>query len=72
MAATLREDAALHRLWYDLRNQSLFGRGFEETIVRIDALLLEMVCSIVARYGELRGSRPRLEPGRFVQCTKCS
>ena len=24
MAATLREDATMHRLWYDLRNQSLF------------------------------------------------
>ncbi|HYA51463.1 MAG TPA: TetR family transcriptional regulator, partial [Streptosporangiaceae bacterium] len=24
MATTLREDATLHRLWYDLRNQSLF------------------------------------------------
>src|ERR1044072_2462365 len=24
MVATLREDAAMHRLWYDLRNQSLF------------------------------------------------
>lgn len=62
MAATLREDAALHRLWYDLRNQSLFGRGFEDTIVRIDALLTDMIWSIVERYGELCGSRPQLEP----------
>ncbi|WP_298133208.1 TetR/AcrR family transcriptional regulator [Micropruina sp.] len=62
MATTLRKDAALHRLWYDLRNQALFGRGFGSTIVRIDELLQEMVWSIVARYSELHGSPSRFEP----------
>lgn len=55
MAATLRDEAALHRLWYDLRTQAMFERGFGDTIVRIDLLLQAMVWSIVERYAELAG-----------------
>ena len=62
MAATLRDDASLHRLWYDLRNQSLFEDGFRDTIVRIDALLEQMVWAIVQRHSELTGRPPILEP----------
>src|SRR6185437_2241814 len=36
MAGTLREDAALHRLWYDLRNQSLFEEKFRADTAEID------------------------------------
>ena len=39
MRQTLVDEASLHRLWYDLRNQALFDTGFGDTIVRIDALL---------------------------------
>ena len=28
LAKTLRDDASMHRLWYDLRNQSLFEESF--------------------------------------------
>ena len=63
MATTLRDEAPLHRLWYDLRNQSMFGRGFGDTIVRIDDLLEQMVWSIVSRYGELMESPPRFDAG---------
>lgn len=59
MSRTLRDEAAMHRLWYDLRNQALFPSGFGDTIVRIDDLLEEMVWSIVTRYAELVG-RPTL------------
>ena len=61
MATTLREEARLHRLWYDLRTQALFGTGFQDTIVRIDDLLQAMVWSIVRRHGELEGSPPRFD-----------
>ncbi|MHA7986631.1 TetR/AcrR family transcriptional regulator [Rathayibacter sp. CAU 1779] len=60
MARTMREDAPLHRLWYDLRNQALFTEGFRETIIDIDRLLEEMVWAIVSRYAELSGRRPAL------------
>ncbi len=63
MAATLRDEAVLHRLWYDLRNQALFEHGFGDTIVKIDDLLQTMVWSIVQRYAELAGAEPTIDAG---------
>lgn len=62
MARTMSEEASLHRLWYDLRNQSLFSPGFRDTILDIDRLLEEMVWSIVSRYAQLRGREPAVSP----------
>jgi hypothetical protein len=53
MAATLVEDAALHRLWYDLRNQSLFDEKFRADVTDIDQSLERMIWRIVGRFGEL-------------------
>jgi AcrR family transcriptional regulator len=58
MAATMRDEASLHRLWYDLRNQALFSDGFRDTIVAIDRLLEDMVWAVVQRYAELEGGEP--------------
>lgn len=56
MAGTLREDGAMHRLWYDLRNQSLFEESFQEDVAEIDRSLERMIWRIVTRYAELSGS----------------
>ena len=53
MAGTLREDATMHRLWYDLRNQSLFDEAFRVDVLDIDQSLERMIWRIVSRYGEL-------------------
>jgi AcrR family transcriptional regulator len=53
MAATLTEDGTLHRLWYDLRNQSLFDEKFKADVTDIDQSLQRMIWRIVATYGEL-------------------
>ena len=53
MAATLVEDAALHRLWYDLRNQSLFDEKFRADVSDIDQSLERMIWRIVAKFAEL-------------------
>lgn len=58
MAATMRDEASLHRLWYDLRNQALFSDGFRDTIIAIDRLLEDMVWAVVNRYAELGGREP--------------
>jgi AcrR family transcriptional regulator len=58
MAATMADEASLHRLWYDLRNQSLFTEGFRDTIVAIDRLLEDMVWAAVVRFAELEGRPP--------------
>ncbi|MCX6407334.1 MAG: TetR/AcrR family transcriptional regulator [Propionibacteriales bacterium] len=53
MSRTLLDDAALHRLWYDLRTQSIFEPGLREDVRDIDLLLQAMVGRIVARAVEL-------------------
>src|ERR1700678_2829675 len=55
MAGTLVEDATLHRLWYDLRNQSLFDEKFRADVTDIDQSLQRMIWRIVGKYAELSG-----------------
>ncbi|MGW4526774.1 TetR/AcrR family transcriptional regulator [Amycolatopsis sp. NPDC004378] len=55
MAATLRADAKMHRLWYDLRNQSLFEESFRADVLEIDRRREEMIHHVVARYADLAG-----------------
>ena len=43
MAETLRDEAKLHRLWYDLRCQSLFEASFREDVAAIDGSLERMI-----------------------------
>ena len=63
MAGTLREDAAMHRLWYDLRNQSLFEQAFKDDVAEIDQSLERMIWRIVSRYAELAKAPVALSPG---------
>jgi AcrR family transcriptional regulator len=56
MAATLREDATMHRLWYDLRNQSLFEEAFRADAHAIDQSLERMIWRIATRFAELSGA----------------
>jgi AcrR family transcriptional regulator len=56
LARTLHEDAALHRLWYDLRNQSLFDESFRGDVLEIDRSLERMIGRIVGQYADLTGS----------------
>jgi AcrR family transcriptional regulator len=58
MAASLREDAPMHRLWYDLRNQSMFTRTFHNDVAEIDAGLERMIWRVVSRYAELTSAAP--------------
>src|ERR1700745_1564060 len=60
MATTLREDAALHRLWYDLRNQSLFDDAFRADVHEIDQSLERMIWRIVSKFADLAGVPPAI------------
>jgi AcrR family transcriptional regulator len=62
MAGTLREDATMHRLWYDLRNQSLFDEAFRADVLEIDQSLERMIWRIVSRYAELSHVPPAVSP----------
>jgi len=50
---TLRMDARMHRLWYDLRSQALFEDVFREDVKEIDQSLENMIWRIASRYAEL-------------------
>jgi AcrR family transcriptional regulator len=62
MAGTLRDDARLHRLWYDLRNQSLFDDSYRKDVQEIDQSLERMIWRIVSRYSELAGVPVAVSP----------
>jgi AcrR family transcriptional regulator len=53
MAATLVDEATLHRLWYDLRNQSLFDDSYRDDVTAIDQSLERMIWRIVSKFAEL-------------------
>jgi AcrR family transcriptional regulator len=59
---SLRDDAAMHRLWYDLRNQSSFDERFRSDVSDIDKSLEQMFWRIVSRYAELAGRPPAVSP----------
>jgi AcrR family transcriptional regulator len=69
MAGTLRDDAKMHRLWYDLRNQSLFDEAYRADVAEIDASLERMIWRIVSTYAELSGA-PLLvsRPAAYAVC----
>jgi len=62
LAATAREDAALHRLWYDMRSQSMFEAAFRDDVLEIDDSLQRMIWRIVSRYAELSGRPVAVDP----------
>ncbi|MCE9650903.1 MAG: TetR/AcrR family transcriptional regulator [Parvibaculum sp.] len=76
LGATMREDARMHRLWYDLRSQALFEEAFRADVLDIDKSLENMIWRIMARFEELSGEPQNLPAaalyamfdGLFQQC----
>jgi len=56
LCETIVDEAAMHRLWYDLRAQSMFEESLREAVEQIDRTLEDMVGRVVARYAELAGT----------------
>lgn len=73
---TMHEEAHLHRLWYDIRAQTLFEAAFRADVVEIDKSLENMIWRIVSRFAELTGEPQTMPPsviyamldGLFQQC----
>ncbi|QIL83512.1 TetR/AcrR family transcriptional regulator [Diaphorobacter sp. HDW4A] len=53
MAETLREETAMHRLWYDLRSQAMFEVALREDVLAIDKSLELMIWRVLSRFAEL-------------------
>jgi AcrR family transcriptional regulator len=62
MAQTLRADAPMHRLWYDLRNQSLFEESFRADVLDINQRREDMIWRVISRYAEFAGITVALSP----------
>ena len=62
LATTIRQDGRMHRLWYDLRVQSMFDARLRETVLTIDGWLRDMCWRIVTRYSELADREVAMDP----------
>lgn len=58
LGETIREEAPMHRLWYDLRSQSMFEPQLRDVVTMIDRTLEEMIWRIVDKYATLVGRPP--------------
>lgn len=57
MSTSLSRDTDMHRLWYDLRDQSMFEDSFREDVREIEHSIERMVGRIVSQYAERLGLR---------------
>ena len=62
LADTIREEAPMHRLWYDLRTQSMFEESLREAVLMIDQTLQDMIWRVISRYAELSGAAVAMTP----------
>jgi AcrR family transcriptional regulator len=62
LAMTLRDDARMHRLWYDLRSQAMFEPAFRKDVLEIDKSLEAMIWRVASRYAELDGKQLATSP----------
>ena len=62
MVVTARDDSALHRLWYDMRSQSMFEPAFRADVVDIDDSLQQMIGRVVSRYAALAARPVAVDP----------
>jgi TetR/AcrR family transcriptional regulator, transcriptional repressor of bet genes len=63
LVETLRDEAPMHRLWYDLRTQSMFEPDLREAVLQIEDTLERMIWRVVTRYAELAGGEPAYDAG---------
>jgi TetR/AcrR family transcriptional repressor of bet genes len=62
LAQTIRDEAPMHRLWYDLRTQSMFEEQLRDAVTEIDHTLHDMIWRVVTRYAELADRPVAVEP----------
>ena len=62
LVETIAEEGPMHRLWYDIRAQSMFEVRLRPAVTHVDRTLADMVWRVVDRYAELGSARPTLSP----------
>jgi AcrR family transcriptional regulator len=63
LVGSVREQPKRHRLWYDIRAQSLFDESFRPAMWAIDADIEAMIGAFLARMEQLGGGRSSIEVG---------
>jgi len=58
LVETIVDEAPMHRLWYDLRSQSMFETSLRDAVLLIDKTLEDMIWRVVQRYADLAGHQP--------------
>ncbi|MFI7063249.1 TetR/AcrR family transcriptional regulator [Kribbella sp. NPDC050124] len=61
LTQTLVEETPMHRLWYDLRAQSMFEEQLRDDVTAIDQLLEQMIWRILTRYADLVDGTPTVD-----------
>ena len=67
LTQTIRDEAPMHRLWYDLRTQSMFEDQLRVAVTEIDHTLQDMIWRVVTRYAELAGRPPSRRSGQRLR-----
>jgi AcrR family transcriptional regulator len=62
LAQTMRDEAHMHRLWYDIRSQTLFETAFRADVAELDKSLETMIWRIMCRFAELSGEPQTMPP----------
>jgi len=62
LVETLQDEAPMHRLWYDLRTQSMFEETLREAVLMIDQTLEDMIWRVISRYAELSEAEVAMTP----------
>lgn len=61
LVETLTDEAPMHRLWYDLRTQSMFDPELRPDVLLIDGTLEQMIWRVVERFSTLAGRAPLVD-----------
>jgi AcrR family transcriptional regulator len=62
LGQTLRDEAHMHRLWYDIRAQTLFEAAFRTDVAELDKSLENMIWRIMSRFVDLTGEPQTMPP----------
>jgi TetR/AcrR family transcriptional regulator, transcriptional repressor of bet genes len=62
LVESIVDEAPMHRLWYDLRVESMFDERLRETVLGLDGALQEVIWRIVTRYSELADREIAMDP----------
>jgi TetR/AcrR family transcriptional repressor of bet genes len=62
LAASVRDEWQIHRLWYDLRAQAMYQERLWDAVARVETARQALAGRMVGHYAELSGQRVLVDP----------